>query len=216
MGVDFTLFVTTFATLFAICNPLGNAAIFLSITTGEKSEERQKQAFMGSVYMLAILLAFFFFGTAIMNFFGLSLPGIRIAGGLVIMKIGFNLLTPQPDHNHSEEEHKEAVKKPDISFSPLAMPLLSGPGSIAAVIGLTALHRTFTPWDYGQMLGAIVAVVVLCWVILANSERLLAVLGVNGANALTKIMGFILLCIGVQLNIAGITELVQGFQHPAA
>ncbi|MGC1481984.1 MAG: MarC family protein, partial [Chthoniobacterales bacterium] len=92
---------------------------------------------------------------------------------------------------------------------PLAMPLLAGPGSIATVIGLTAAKTSQSAWAYGEMLGAIIAVVLVCWVILANSERLLGLLGVNGANALTKIMGFILLCIGVQLLIDGVMQLVK-------
>jgi multiple antibiotic resistance protein len=209
VAVGFHLFFTTFATLFAICNPLGNAAIFLSITGGEKSDERRSQALRGCLYMLAILLAFFFFGQVIMQFFGLSLPGIRLAGGLVIMKIGFNLLTPSPKHNHSPEEHAEAIEKPDISFSPLAMPLLAGPGSIASVVGMAALIPHANVWDYGQVIAAIFAVVFVCWILLANAERLIGFLGVNGANALTKIMGFILLCIGVQLNIDGVLELVK-------
>lgn len=207
--MNFEIFLTTFAALFAICNPLGNAAIFLSITEGEKSALRQQQALKGCIYMLAILLAFFFFGQAIMSFFGLSLPGIRIAGGLVIVKIGFGLLAPKQVDTHSPEEHAEAVAKSDIAFSPLAMPLLAGPGSIATVIGLTAAKTSQSAWAYGEMLGAIIAVVLVCWVILANSERLLGLLGVNGANALTKIMGFILLCIGVQLLIDGVMQLVK-------
>lgn len=206
------LFLTTFAALFAICNPLGNAAIFLSITQGEKSAQRRAQALKGCLYMLAILLAFFFFGQAIMHFFGLSLSGIRIAGGLVIVKIGFNLLTPSPNHNHSPEDHAEAVDKPDISFSPLAMPLLAGPGSIASVIGMGAVIQHPNLVNYGQIVGAIVAVVLVCWVLLTNAGRLMGFLGVNGANALTKIMGFILLCIGVQLCIDGVGDLVTQFR----
>ncbi|WP_411828022.1 MarC family NAAT transporter [Luteolibacter sp. AS25] len=206
--MEITVFLTTFAALIAICNPLGNAAIFLSITDGEKSGERHAQATRGCIYMLLILLAFFFCGQAIMSFFGLSLQGIRIAGGLVIVKIGFGLLTPETKDTHTDEEHEEALDKPDISFSPLAMPLLSGPGAIATVIGLSA-NSGGRYWAYSQMIMAIFAVVMICWVILINSERLLGFLGVNGANALTKIMGFILLCIGVQLCINGVLELVS-------
>lgn len=206
--MDSTLFFTTFAALFAICNPLGNAAIFLSITEGEKSELRHEQALKGCIYMLGILLVFFFFSSAIMSFFGLSLPGIRIAGGMVIVKIGFGLLSPKEPQNHTPAEHAEAVEKSDISFSPLAMPLLAGPGAIASVIGFTSSLKTFNLWDHGQILVAIVLVCLLTWVILVNSERLLKLLGVNGANALTRIMGFILLCIGVQLLIDGVLELV--------
>ncbi len=102
------------------------------------------------------------------------------------------------------------MEKPDISFSPLAMPLLAGPGSIASVIGIGALLHQPDIGDDAQVVAAIVAVVLLCWVLLANAERLMGFLGVNGANALTKIMGFILLCIGVQLVIEGLSLVKLG------
>lgn len=130
----FHLILITFATLFPITNPLGNAAIFLSITKGQNSAQKRRQAFMGSLYMFFILEGFFLGGSYIINFFGLSMPGIRIAGGLVVTKIGFNLLTPKQEQTHSEEENQEAKRKEDISFSPLAIPLLAGPGGIASIM----------------------------------------------------------------------------------
>ncbi len=165
--------------------------------------------FKGCVYTLAILLAFFFFAQAIMTFFGLRLPRIRIAGGLVIVETGLGMLSPKAEDIHTPGEHREAVAKPHIAFSPLAMPLLAGPGSIASVTGLTVAKDAPSAWDYGQLVGAIVIVVLVCWAILANAERLLGLLGMNGANALTKIMGFILLCIGVQLLIDGVMPLMK-------
>lgn len=202
------LLLTVIATLFPITNPLGNAAIFLSITEGDTPAERRAQAWRGSFYMFLLLAGFFLGGAWIMRFFGITLPGIRIAGGLVIAKIGFNLLTPKVEHTHTPEENAEAKSKPDIAFSPLAMPLLAGPGAIAAVMGIAAnLPPRWNPVDDGVVLIGILLVSVACWLILRESERLLKCLGVNGANALTKIMGFLLLCIGVQLVINGASAL---------
>lgn len=202
------LLLTVIATLFPITNPLGNAAIFLSITDGDTPAERRAQALRGSFYMFLLLAGFFLGGAWIMRFFGITLPGIRIAGGLVIAKIGFNLLTPKVEHTHTPEENAEAKNKPDIAFSPLAMPLLAGPGAIAAVMGIAAnLPPRWDPVDDGVVLIGILLVSVACWLILRESERLLKFLGVNGANALTKIMGFLLLCIGVQLVINGASAL---------
>jgi multiple antibiotic resistance protein len=210
MNTYITVLLATVATLLPITNPLGNAAIFLSITEGDTSAERRTQALKGAIYMFGILCLFFLAGTLIMDFFGLTLEGIRIAGGMVIVKVGFNLLTPKVEHTHTPEEHAEAKTKDDIAFSPLAIPLLSGPGAIAAIMGLAANLPVRDMVHQGVVVIGILLVCLACWLVLRESERLLGLLGVNGANALTKIMGFLLLCMGVQLAIAGITALKFG------
>ena len=200
----FHLILATFATLFPITNPLGNAAIFLSITKGQNIALRRRQAFMGSLYMFFILEGFFLGGSFIINFFGLSMPGIRIAGGLVVTRIGFNLLTPKQEQTHSEKENQEAKKKNDISFSPLAIPLLAGPGAIASIMGMASLLPSGKIVPYFAVSIGILLASITCWGVLRESEWIIKFLGVNGSNALTKIMGFLLLCIGVQLLIDGI------------
>ena len=142
-----------------------------------------------------------------MKIFGLSLEGIRIAGGLVIGKIGFNLLNPKREDTHNDEEHIEAKEKKDISFSPLAMPLLAGPGAIASIMGMASLIPDNNMMSYIAVIIGIFISCIICLVVLRESQILMKVLGVNGANALTKIMGFLLLCIGVQLIIDGCLSL---------
>lgn len=184
-------------------NPLGNAAIFLSITEGEKSASRRSQALKGSLYMLGILLLFFLGGNFLMRFFGITLDGIRVAGGLVVAHVGFKLMTPRKEDTHGSEEEAEAKAKPDISLSPLAIPLLAGPGSMAVVMSMSSYHAA--PFQAGMagILAGIAAVCATCWITLREAEVVLRVLGVNGANALTKIMAFLLLAIGVQLTLDG-------------
>lgn len=199
----FHAFVLTHAALFPICNPFGNAAIFLSITDGEKAALRHQQALKGCLYMLGILLVFLVAGNAIMRFFGISLDGVCIAGGLVVAHVDFKLLSPKREDTHSREENAEAVAKSAISLSPLAIPLLAGPGSLAVVMSLSSPQDS---WFSVHMLGlaaGIFAVCLTCWLMLREADSVLGVLGVNGANALTKIMAFLLLAIGVQLAMDG-------------
>ncbi|MEM6600078.1 MAG: MarC family NAAT transporter [Verrucomicrobiota bacterium] len=202
------LVLITIAALFPITNPLGNAAIFLSITDGQTDTQRRLQAWRAAIYMFLILEVFFLGGAWIMSFFGLSLPGIKIAGGLIITKFGFNLLNPQTGHTHTPEEHREARDSKDVSFSPLAMPLLAGPGAIAAVMGVTAQISSGSMLSYLAVTLGIGSSVLICWIVLREAPWLMKFLGVNGANALTKIMGFLLLCIGVQFLINGIVGVV--------
>lgn len=203
MGDFIQSFVMTYAALFPIANPLGNAAIFLSITDGEKAPERHIQALKGSLYMFGILLLFFIGGNFIMRFFGITLDGIRVAGGLVVAHVGFKLMNPKKTDTHGPEEEAEAKAKPDISLSPLAIPLLAGPGSMAVVMSFSSYHESIYSQGMLGMLAGIFAVCATCWIMLREADSVLAVLGVNGANALTKIMAFLLLAIGVQLAMNG-------------
>jgi multiple antibiotic resistance protein len=203
-------FAMTYAALFPIANPLGNAAIFLSITPGEKSALRRSQALKGSIYMFLILLLFFIAGNFLMRFFGITLDGIRVAGGLVVAHVGFKLMNPRKEDTHGPEEEAEAKAKPDISLSPLAIPLLAGPGSMAVVMSLSTYHSSPFQMGMAGIMAGIAAVCVTCWLMLREAELVLRVLGVNGANALTKIMAFLLLAIGVQLTLNGAQDWLAG------
>ncbi len=202
------IFALTFSTLFPITNPLGNAGIFLSLTAEQDRATKRRLAWRGALYMFFILEAFLLGGGYILNFFGLSLPGIRIAGGVLIAKYGFDQLQPRRETTHTDEEHAEAKGRSDISFSPLAMPLLAGPGAIASVIGISSLIQPSVT-SYLAVSAGIAVTALVCWVTLRESDWLMKFLGINGANALTKIMGFLLLCIGVQLAIEGITKILK-------
>lgn len=201
------LTLVTLSSLLPITNPLGNAAIFLSLTKMNSKRERHFIAMRASLYMLIILSICLFAGNLLLHFFGLSLAGIRIAGGILIMKYGFDQLEPKREKTHSDEEHAEAKNKTDISFSPLAMPLLAGPGAIAAVMSASSLVSTPSLLNYLGICIGIITTCLIAWIVLRGSENLMPFLGINGANALTKVMGFILLCIGVQLTIDGIKTL---------
>lgn len=203
------LIAKTFMALLPICNPLGNAAIFLSITEGDSLEFRHQQARKGAIYMFALLILFATTGTVLMHFFGITLDGIRIAGGIIVARVGLHLLSPRRRDDQSDREHAEAKTKVDISFSPLALPLLAGPGAIAVVMSLGTELDHFT-WQTAT--GLTIGVACVCattWVTLRQSHIIMKFLGVNGANALTRIMGFLLLAIAVQFIVDGSSSIIE-------
>ncbi len=197
------LILGTVIALLPLINPLASAPAFLAITEGDTHERRMRQLRMACIYMVVVLVSFLVGGTFIMNFFGISIPGLRIAGGLLVAGIGSGMLMAPPrDPEAPDPTHAAARAKRDISFSPLAMPMLSGPGAIAVTIGFTSLSRGWL--DYGAIILGIIVVAVISYVTLALSERVVRVIGVNGMNALSKVMGFLILCIGIQFVVNGV------------
>jgi multiple antibiotic resistance protein len=200
------IFLGTFVGLLPIINPLAAGPNFLAITEGDSDERRREQARKGCFYMVAILVSFLIGGTFIMNFFGISIPGLRIAGGIMLTGIGLEMLSNQKHAPADTDEEREAARrKVDISFSPLAMPMLSGPGSIAVTLGFTSLA---TDWvDYFAIIAGIVSVALITYVVLRLSGRLVKFIGPVGVNAMTKIMGFLIMCMGVQFVVNGVINI---------
>ena len=200
------IFLGTFIGLLPIINPLSAGPTFLAITEGDSEAHRREQARKGCFYMVAILVSFLIGGTFIMNFFGISIPGLRIAGGILLTGIGLNMLTTQRGAAKTDDDlaQEAARKKVDISFSPLAMPMLSGPGSIAVTLGFTSLA---TGWlDYVAIILGIVSVAIVTYAVLRLSGKLVRIIGPVGVNAMTKIMGFLIMTMGVQFVVNGITD----------
>ncbi len=196
------LIIATIIGLLPIINPFSTAPMFLAITEGDSEAERAEQARKAVIYMICILVAFLIGGTFIMQFFGLSLPGLRIAGGILVAGVGMRMLYPKDDVGQTQAEHVESRKKRDVSFTPLAMPSLAGPGAISVTIGLTSLATVW--WHFGAIVIGILIVAAIVFVTLRLSTRLVGVLGVNGLHAMTKIMGFLILCVGVQFIVNGV------------
>lgn len=196
------LILGTVVALLPLINPLASAPTFLAITEGDSRARRLEQLRNACIYMVVILMSFLIGGRFIMDFFGISIPGLRIAGGLLVAAIGYGMLMgPRERAQHTVVE-KEAREKADVSFSPLAMPMLSGPGSIAVTIGFTSLATTWT--DYIAIILGILVVAIITYVTLSLAERVVNVIGPNGMNALSKVMGFLILCIGIQFVVNGV------------
>ena len=205
MTLEFFLIIL--ASLFSVVNPLGAIPVFLALTPGDTPAERRATAMRTSVYFALLLTAFFLAGTVILTFFGISLYAMRIAGGLVILASGYGLLYGKMADSRAvnKKVKEEAIEKDDISFSPMAMPMLSGPGSISLLIGYydayPELSQRFT------IIAVIVTLAVVIYGILISSPALFRLLGFSGLQALTRIMGFIVMAIGVQYIIMGAVQL---------
>lgn len=201
------LIITILASLISVVNPLGAVPVFLSLTPTYTKRERNKTALMTSIYFSIILLAFFWGGTYILSFFGVSIYALRIAGGIVIMMSGFALLQGKFAKNRvTSKVHEEALEKDDISFTPMAMPMLSGPGSISLLIGY---YSEFPDMNQRLTIAAVIVLMgVIIYFILRMSPVLAKVLGVGGLKAISRIMGFIVIAISVQYIISGVVALV--------
>jgi len=203
----------TTLTLLPIINPVGTAVLLLGIGAHLDPASRERQVRKACIYATGILVAFLLLGTLIMEVFGISIPGLRIAGGLVIAFLGFRMLFPDAVPTMSPEALAEARAKADISFSPLAMPSLSGPGSIATVISMSSTIRheeqgaRVIVEHVGVVIGIAVAALV-CYFVLHAAEQLSKKLGSAGIGAIARIMGFLMICIGVQFVINGVRELL--------
>ncbi len=203
------LFIAVLGSLFSIVNPIGAIPIFLALSPDYTVAERRRSAMFTSIYVIAILMVFFFAGTAILSFFGISLSAMRIAGGLVILSSGYSLLAGKFAESRAinEKVRDEALEKDDISFTPLAMPMLAGPGSISYLIGL---WDEYPDWSQKfTVIGVVLAMGLIIFLVLRSAPFLNRFLGVSGIRAMSRIIGFIVMAIGVQLIIGGVVKLVS-------
>lgn len=198
------LFIAAFASIISVSNPLSSMPVFTSLTEHNSSEERTAIAQKSVLYMFLILALFLFAGTYIISFFGISLPGIRVAGGFIIMRAAWAMLTPGSDRRMTDEDKQSAKLKEDVSFSPLAMPLLAGPGSIAVVLGLASNADAVI--DFVVILAAILASAAVAYIIFKLGPISSKYIGPTGMHAITRLMGFIVMAIAVQFILSGIQE----------
>lgn len=199
------LLIASFTSLFSVVNPLAAMPLFLSLTASYSDKQRARTANKASIYMFCVLIIFLLIGTYVLSFFGISLPGIRIAGGLIIMRAGYAMLNPDDSGKKlTDKDEAAAMEKADISFSPLALPLLSGPGSIAVVIGFAS--QAAGPNDYLINAISIFLVVIVTYILLRLAPISAKYIGHTGLNVMTRLMGFIVLAISVQFILSGITQ----------
>ncbi len=202
-------FVGTFVSLFSVVDPLMAAPLFVTLTEGQNAAERNGTARRASMFSFAILCIFFITGSLILNFFQISIDALRIAGGLMILSSAYGMLN-KDDSLAPDEEHEakvKAVTQEDIAFSPLAMPILSGPGAIAVIIGMTT-NAGGKPMNYLLIFLAIAAVAFSSYLTMRVSDTIMQRMGPTIVKAFTRIMGFILLCVGVQFVVNGVTPLL--------
>lgn len=210
MAYDLLLpFLTAFATVFAIVDPFATAPIFLAITPGNTDEERRRMAALAALVAGGVLLVFAVTGNRIFAFFGISNPAFRVAGGILLLVTALDTLrSGEGGKPQTPEEKRESVEKPDVAITPLAIPLLAGPGAIStvALLGSNARHA-------GDLLAVGVAIVLtaaIAWLTLTNAGRLVKILGRIGLKIVTRVMGLLLAGLGVEFILAGIRQFWAG------
>jgi multiple antibiotic resistance protein len=192
MGHELSLFVGTFATLLAIINPFEVLPVYLKMLEGRDAATHREVAWKACFYALLLSLFFLIFGTLILRLFGVPLSMVRIVGGIILMKIGFELFSPSDSGGVIPAGG--ADQGANVAFVPLAMPLMCGPGAIATILGMTAT------------IFATMAVTYLC---LAYASKLSDKLGVMGIDAITRIVGFFVSAMGVALIFNGVIEALE-------
>ncbi|SEH92167.1 multiple antibiotic resistance protein [Paenimyroides aquimaris] len=203
------LFLITFAALFSVINPLGSVPIFLGLTQGDTKESQKRTALWTSVNVFIILVISFFIGKVILNFFGISIDVLRIAGGVVICSSGFGLLsgTFSKKRGVNKKVANDAQQRNDIALTPLAIPMMAGPGSMSLLIAMEQ--------DYQEILNkliivtAIFAVAISVFLILRSANYISKILGASGIVAISRIIGFLVLAIGIQYIITSLLILFK-------
>ncbi len=197
-----TAVLATYLALFPIVNPFGGIPFFFALTSGYDQRDRNNTALKTSCYVFLILVFFLFLGRFVLSFFGLSLPVLRIAGGLIVAHSAWNMVTGES--RVTVAEGTEAATKEDIALTPMAMPMLSGPGSIGVVIGMAATTSNFL--SYIGMIFGIAALALTVFLFLRLGGRLVARLGPTATGAINRIFGFLILSVAVQLIWDGLAE----------
>ena len=192
----------TFLALFPIVDPFGGIPVFFTMTSSWTPRDRYRTALKTGIWVFVILVTFLFFGRFVLHFFGISLPVLKIAGGLIVANTAWGMVTSR--ERISPEESDEAQEKDDISLTPLAMPLMSGPGAIGVVMALAA-HVDNAAAYLGMIIGIAgiaLSVVLFFWM----GGPLVRRLGPSAVGAINKIFGFLILAIAVQLVWDGIAD----------
>ena len=203
-------FFGALVSLIVITNPPTKIPLFVSLTVGMTREQRHQQANWAAIYSFLVMLVSLIAGNLLLTFFGISYSAMRIAGGLVVAMIGYQMLFGGQSPNNAPMVRR---KKEDYSFFPIAMPGIAGPGTIAVVIGFSteiAEISTKTEMVSAFVMTALAIAVTsfIAWLTLRSSEYCSEHLGPSGMAVLGKLMGFILICIGVQFVGSGIKSFI--------
>lgn len=199
-----------FTSFFTLTNPLGTMPVFLTMTKGLDESERSHIVKRATIISFLILIGFTFCGQFLFKFFGISTNGFRIAAGIIILKIGYDMLQARYTNTKLKDEEIKAYAN-DISITPLSIPMLCGPGAIANGI---ILMDDADSWVLKATLISVIAIVyILTYIILRLSTRLVKVMGETGNNVMMRLMGLILMVIAVECFVGGVKPILLEIIH---
>jgi multiple antibiotic resistance protein len=214
--LDFSTFLQAFTALFSIVNPLSGAFIFFGATRELDPKFRAATARWVAIYAFIIVAASLYIGAYVLGFFGVSLPVLRVAGGIIVAAAGWRMLNA-PDVTEQRRSETPEPKSMDVppsrlAFYPLTMPLTTGPGTISVAISLGAgrpsgLHVSLLAF-FVETLAATALLSILIYGFYRNSPRIARWIGVTGTTIVVRLSAFLLFCIGIQVAWNGLSELL--------
>ena len=215
MNIFANTFLLVYAALFPIVNPVGSAPLFLGMTRFSSEASRNRLAWSVAVNSFFLLLGSLLVGSHVLEFFGISLPVVRIAGGLVVSAFGWKMLNSDA---RPDGEPAHPVSAEPESFYPLTMPLTVGPGSISVAITLGSQRPMYAGFTDFALLGSaavagILAIALSIYLCYRFAETIVAKLGTTGTNVVVRLSAFILLCIGIQILWGGLSTLIGTIHH---
>jgi MarC family membrane protein len=204
------LFIFLLAALFSVLNPIGTVPIFVGLTQDYTKKERSKVSMLTAINVFIILIISFFIGQYVLEFFGITITALRIAGGIIIASSGFSLLNGKFSKNRGIDKkvEEDIQMRNSIALTPLAMPMLAGPGSISLLIAFYQEHNTTNEIIFSSL--AILIVSVLIFIVLRSAHYLAKILGASGIVAISRIIGFLTIAIGIQYIISSVLSIVRG------
>ena len=190
--------------MLAVCAPQSAIPVFVNLTEGMGQREKAGIAVQTGVAVACVLCSSAFFGSALLDMFGVSLNSFRIAGGILLMSIGFGMIKAS-EKRHTKEEQAEAESRDAIGVMPLAIPVISGPGSISAMVIATQMDKSFS--HLLAVLGAGLVVAIVSWLLLRTADKLAAVLGQTGLNIIGRLCGLLLASLAVEFIYTSLKDM---------
>jgi multiple antibiotic resistance protein len=204
------LFIYLFFALFSVLNPIGTVPIFVGLTQHDGKKERSRISLWTAIDVFIILMISYFIGQYVLTFFGITINALRITGGIIIASSGFSLLNGKFNKNKgiNKKVEQEIQIRKDISLTPLAMPMLAGPGSMSLLIAFYQDHHSTS--DIIASSFAILTIAISIYLILKSAHYFSKILGTSGIVAISRIVGFLTIAIGVQYIISSVLSIVRG------
>ena len=209
-----TLFVSLFTTLLAIINPLEAIPVYLGLTDRQGEAEQRRVARQACIYAALLCLFFLLFGTLLLRIFEVELSMVKVVGGVILMRVGFELFSPSPAGGLIP---KGDSGETDVAFVPLAMPIMFGPGAIATVISMASTIKQSSE-EIAHFVAAclaIVACMAVTYLSLVYAKSILRRIGKQGIDAATRIVGFFVATMGMALIFHGTAEFIEPFRQAA-
>lgn len=210
MDIFLNTFFVLLGALFSVLNPFGAIPIFVGLTQDYQKTERSRVSLWTAINVFVILIISFFVGEYVLRFFGITIAALRIAGGILIASSGFGLLNANPKKRKgiSKKVEEDSHSRTSIALTPLAMPMLAGPGSISLLIAFNQDHNSTN-----EILASTFSILIVSFIIfliLRSANYLAKYLGAAGIVAISRIVGFLTVAIGIQYIISSVLSIIRG------